>query len=75
MLILTRKIGESVTIGNDIKVKIISVDQNQVKLGFEAPSDIPIFREELIAKVKNMNIEASSSFSKLDLDGLKFIKK
>ncbi len=75
MLILTRKIGESVTIGNDIKVKIISVDQNQVKLGFEASSDIPIFREELIAKVKNMNIEASSSFSKLDLDGLKFIKK
>ena len=75
MLILTRKIGESVTIGNDIKVKIISVDQNQVKLGFEAPSDIPILREELIAKVKNMNIEASSSFSKLDLDGLKFIKK
>ena len=75
MLILTRKIGESVTIGNDIKVKIISVDQNQVKLGFEAPSDIPIFREELITTVKNKNIEASSSFSKLDLDGLKFIKK
>lgn len=75
MLILTRKIGESVTIGNDIKVKIISVDQNQVKLGFEAPSDIPIFREELIAKVKNMNLEASSSFTDIALNGIKFIKK
>ena len=75
MLILTRKIGESVTIGNDIKVKIISVDQNQVKLGFEAPSDIPIFREELIAKVKNMNLEASSSFTDIALYGIKFIKK
>lgn len=75
MLILTRKVGESITIGQDIKVKIISVDQGQVKLGFDAPVDVPIFRDELITKVKNQNIEASSSFKEFDLNQLKIIKK
>jgi len=75
VLILTRKVGESITIGQDIKVKIISVDQGQVKLGFDAPVDVPIFRDELITKVKNQNIEASSSFKEFDLNQLKIIKK
>lgn len=75
MLILTRKVGESITIGQDIKVKIVSVDQGQVKLGFDAPIDVPIFRDELITKVKNQNIEASSSFKEFDLNQLKIIKK
>lgn len=75
MLILTRKVGESITIGQDINIKIVSIDQNQVKLGFDAPSDVPIFRDELIAKVKNQNIEASSSFKEFDMNELKIIKK
>jgi carbon storage regulator len=75
VLILTRKVGESITIGQDIKVKIVSVDQGQVKLGFDAPVDVPIFRDELITKVKNQNIEASSSFKEFDLNQLKIIKK
>ncbi|MCI4399613.1 MAG: carbon storage regulator CsrA [Campylobacteraceae bacterium] len=75
MLILTRKVGESITIGKDIKIKIVSIDQNQVKLGFDAPLDVVIFRDELITKVKNQNIEASSSFHKLSPDEIKIIKK
>lgn len=75
MLILTRKVGESITIGKDIKIKIVSIDQNQVKLGFDAPLDVVIFRDELITKVKNQNIEASSSFYKLSPDEIKIIKK
>ncbi len=75
MLILTRKIGESITIGQDINIKIVSIDQNQVKLGFDAPIDVPIFRDELITKVKNQNIEASSSFKEFDMNELKIIKK
>ncbi len=75
MLILTRKIGESITIGKDIKIKIISIDQNQVKLGFDAPQDVAIFRDELIAKVKDQNIEASSSFHEITLEELNIIKK
>ncbi len=75
MLILTRKVGESITIGQNISVKIISIDQGQVKLGFEAPIDVPIFRDELATKVKNQNIEASSSFQEFDPSELKIIKK
>lgn len=75
MLILTRKVGESITIGQDISVKIISIDQGQVKLGFDAPVDVPIFRDELAIKVKNQNIEASSSFQEFDPSELKIIKK
>jgi len=75
VLILTRKVGESITVGQNINIKIVSIDQNQVKLGFDAPIDVPIFRDELITKVKNQNIEASSSFEELDIDKLKIIKK
>ncbi len=75
MLLLSRKIGESITIGKNITVKIISIDQNQVKLGFDAPIDVPIFRNELLVKVKDQNIEASSSFEELSLDKIKIIKK
>ncbi len=75
MLLLSRKIGESITIGKNITVKIVSIDQNQVKLGFDAPIDVPIFRNELLKKVKDQNIEASSSFEELSLDIIKIIKK
>lgn len=75
MLILTRKVGESITIGKDIKIKIISIDQGQAKLGFEAPQDVAIFRDELITKVKDQNIEASSSFHELNPDELNILKK
>lgn len=75
MLILTRRVGESITIGQDIKIKVISVEQGQVRLGFDAPMDVPIFRDELIATVKNQNLEASNSFLEIDGFELDIIKK
>lgn len=75
MLLLARKVGESITIGKNINVKVISIDQNQVKLGFEAPIDVPIIRDELINKVKNINIEASSSFTEFSPEKIKILKK
>ena len=47
MLILTRKQNESVIIGDDIKVTVLSDKHGQVKLGIEAPEDVEIWREEL----------------------------
>ncbi|MDD6056083.1 MAG: carbon storage regulator CsrA [Helicobacteraceae bacterium] len=47
MLILQREVEECVLIGDDIKIKVVSVDGKSVKLGFEAPSDVLILREEL----------------------------
>ena len=50
MLILTRRPNESIIIDNDIKIKILGVRNNQIRIGFEAPDDVVIVREELLEK-------------------------
>ncbi len=47
MLILSRRIGESLMIGDDIEVKVFDVSGNNVRLGIEAPDDVTILRDEL----------------------------
>jgi carbon storage regulator len=47
MLVLTRKVGETVLIGNDIRVTCLSVRGNQVRLGIEAPRTVPLHRKEV----------------------------
>ena len=61
MLILTRKVGESIILGDAVKVKVVAIEGGQIKLGFEAPNEIAIFREEVIDKIKNLNKEASQT--------------
>ncbi|MGI9570100.1 MAG: carbon storage regulator CsrA [Desulfobulbia bacterium] len=55
MLILTRKIGEAVKIGDDIEVSIIGVKGNQVRLGINAPNDVAVHREEIYERIKQDN--------------------
>ncbi|MCD4691514.1 MAG: carbon storage regulator CsrA [Calditrichales bacterium] len=52
MLVLTRRLGESITIGDNVKVIVVGIDGSQVKLGIEAPKSIEIYREELYERVK-----------------------
>jgi carbon storage regulator len=52
MLILGRREGESIYIGNHIILKLLKIDRNQVQVGIEAPSDMLILREELKTKAK-----------------------
>ena len=66
MLILTRKTGESINIGNDIKITIVSIDGGQVRIGIDAPKDVIIHREEIYKKIINEN-KAAAGISKLDL--------
>ena len=63
MLILTRKVGESVLIGNDISITILSVRGTQVKLGVEAPKEVSVHREEIYQRIKQMKDEQLDSSS------------
>jgi len=49
MLVLSRKVNEQIVIGDNVRVTVVSIRGNQVRLGFEAPQDVLIFRDELRA--------------------------
>ena len=52
MLILTRKVGETLMIGDDIEVTVLAVTGNQVRIGIDAPIEIPVHREEIYQKIR-----------------------
>jgi carbon storage regulator len=58
MLILTRKLGESISIGNDINVTILRVSGRKVRIGIEAPRHVTILREEIYKNIREGNIQA-----------------
>ena len=74
MLILTRKLGESIAIGDQIKVTLIDIQGRQVKIGVNAPRDVPIHRQEVYEKIQLENLRASRT-SDLDLSRLSEIFK
>ena len=52
MLILTRRVGETVMIGNDVTVTVLGVKGNQVRVGINAPKDVPVHREEIYERIQ-----------------------
>lgn len=61
MLILTRKINEEVVINSEIRIKILSISENQIKIGITAPENMEILRGEIYEKVKQVTINANKS--------------
>lgn len=74
MLVLTRKSGEAIRIGDDIRIFIVDVKDNQVKIGVEAPLSKAVHREEIYLKIQEDNIRAASMPADL-AEALKGIKK
>ncbi len=61
MLILTRRVGETVMIGNDVTVTVLGVKGNQVRVGVNAPRDVAVHREEIFERIKREHEEGASS--------------
>lgn len=61
MLALSRKVGESIVIGNDIEITILEVKGDQVKLGISAPKSVPVYRKEIYLQIQDSNKEAAAS--------------
>ncbi len=61
MLILTRKMGEGICIGDAITLKIIEIRGNQVRLGVDAPRDVSVHREEIYEQIKRQNQDAAAA--------------
>lgn len=55
MLILTRRVGETVMIGDDVAVTVLGVKGNQVRIGIKAPKDTPVHREEIFERIRREN--------------------
>jgi len=71
MLVVTRKPGEGIKIGDDVEITIVKIDDNSVKVSINAPKEVKILRSELYKEVGEENINAS----KINMELLSKLKK
>lgn len=62
MLVLSRKVSEGIQIGDDIRIVVVKVERNGVRLGIEAPNQVPILREELLIEVEADELDAQAAW-------------
>ncbi len=69
MLVLTRKLGENIRIGDSVKITVLEVRSGQVKLGIEAPPEVKVHREEIYARIQEENRRAQNWKPEAGADG------
>lgn len=70
MLILTRRVGETVTIGDNVTVTVLGVKGNQVRIGVNAPKEVAVHREEIYERIKRQEASAARDSSPAGLTPL-----
>jgi carbon storage regulator len=71
MLVLTRRVGETIKIGDDIEIEVLEVRPGIVRIGVRAPTSVRVLRSELVAEVATVNTEAASAVNLDALAGLR----
>ena len=61
MLVLSRRKGESIMLGDEIEVRVLEITRHHVKIGFEAPRSVPVYRKEIYEQIREANKAAASS--------------
>ena len=61
MLALSRRVNESIMIGNDIEITVLEVKGDQIKIGISAPKSVPIYRKEIYLQIQESNKEAAGT--------------
>ena len=74
MLVLTRKVDESIMIGDAVEVKVLGIDGSSIKLGIQAPREVPVHRKEIYEEIRRENLTATQG-SPSSLSGLKELMK
>jgi carbon storage regulator len=70
MLVVTRKAGEGIVIGDNITIKVIEVKGGGIRIGIDAPKDLKIYRQEVYERISAENREAALHWQPDDLDSL-----
>ncbi|MCA9742162.1 carbon storage regulator CsrA [candidate division KSB1 bacterium] len=75
MLVLTRRLGETIVIGDDIVIKIVDIHGKQIRVGIEAPSEISVYRGEIYDRIMQENKAAAEAIAKDGADITESAKK
>ena len=71
MLVLTRRVGETIMVGDDIEIEVLEVRPGIVRIGVRAPKSVRVLRSELVAEVASANTEAANAVDLAALAGLR----
>ncbi len=72
MLALSRKKNEALVINNNVEITILDIKGDQVKIGIEAPKEVPVYRKEVYLQIRQANVDASdNAISTENMDALK----